>query len=242
MIIEGRNAVTEALESENISVNKVLISNSASAEEKSRIIKLCRQKGIVLQFADSDVLKKLTKSGRNQGMIAYTTEFQYAEVDEILKKAEKENAENFIVILDGIEDPHNLGAIIRSCECAGVHGIIIGKNRACPVNDTVFKTSAGALSNMLIARVTNINQEIEKLKKKGIWVYGAEAGGQSIYKTNLKGNIAVVIGSEGNGISALTKKLCDGIISLPLAGKINSLNASVACGAVLFEIIRQQNK
>ena len=146
----------------------------------------------------------------------------------------------FLVILDSIEDPHNLGAIIRTCECAGVHGIIIPKHRACQVNETVIRTSAGATSNMKIASVTNLNQTIEVLKQKGVWVYGLELGGKDIYKTNLTGSIALVVGSEGFGLSRLVKENCDEIVTLPQRGQINSLNASVACGIAVYEILKQR--
>ena len=146
----------------------------------------------------------------------------------------------FVVILDSIADPHNLGAIIRTAESAGVHGIILQKDRACPVNETVYKTSAGAISNMLIARVVNISQEIEFLKKQGLWIYGLELGGVDFYKTNLTGPIAIVIGSEGEGIRALVKKNCDNVLTLPMKGQVNSLNASVAGGVAIYEILRQR--
>ena len=148
----------------------------------------------------------------------------------------------FIFIVDGIEDPHNFGAIIRSCECAGVHGIIIPKNRNVQVNETVIKTSAGAIANMLIAKVTNIKDAITFLKEKDIWVYAAEAEGANIYKQNLNTNIAIVIGSEGHGVRPTVKSHCDGIISLPLRGSVNSLNASVACGIIVFEILKQREE
>ena len=161
-------------------------------------------------------------------------------VDDILKKAEDKGESPFIVILDGIEDPHNMGAIIRTCECAGVHGIVIPKHRSCQVNDTVIKTSAGATLNMLVASVTNLNNTIEYLKKNNVWVYGLELGGKDIYKTNLSGSIALVVGSEGFGISRLVKENCDEIVSLPQKGKINSLNASVACSIAVYEILKQR--
>ena len=166
--------------------------------------------------------------------MAYTTDFNYSELDELIV-----DGDCLLVVLDEIEDPHNFGAIIRSCECAGVNGIIIPNRRATPVTDTVVKTSAGAISNVKIAKVINLNQAIEKLKQNNIWVYGLEAGGKEIYSVNLRGRVAIVVGSEGRGISKLTKEKCDEIISLPLMGKINSLNASVACGIALYEVVRQ---
>ena len=177
---------------------------------------------------------------RHQGFVCDTVEFKYSEVEEILEYAQSKDEAPFIVILDGIEDPHNLGAIVRTCECAGVHGIIIPNRRACQVNETVIKTSAGATANMKIASVTNINTTIEKLKEQGVWVYGLELGGKDVYKTNLTGPIALVVGSEGFGISRLVKQNCDEVISLPQKGRINSLNASVACGIAVYEILKQR--
>ena len=173
-------------------------------------------------------------------MIGEVVDFEYSDIDEMLKLADDRCEQPLVVILDGVKDPHNLGAIIRSAECAGAHGIIIPKNRSVAVNETVIKTSAGAISNMKIARVTNINYLISDLKQRGLWVYGFEAGKNTMYQTNLKGPIAIVIGSEGEGISELTKKRCDDIVSIPLAGQVNSLNASVACGIALFEVVRQR--
>ena len=154
--------------------------------------------------------------------------------------AKDKNEDPFIVILDGIEDPHNFGAIIRTCECAGVHGIIIPEHRACAVNDTVVKTSAGATANMTIARVNNLNNTIKYLQENGVWVYALETGGKQLTTANLKGSIAIVVGSEGKGISRLTKENCDDIITIPLKGKVNSLNASVANAIVVYEIVRQR--
>lgn len=235
MILTTKNSIREALSS-GLTINKVCVQIGDKDYEVQKLVSLARNKKIKVEYLPKNVLDK--KYGKNQGITAETVEFTYSTVDEILEGAE--NALPFILILDGINDPHNFGAIIRSAECAGVQGIIIPKDRAVAVNDTVIKTSTGAVSNMKIARVSNINNEIEKLKKKGLWVWAAEAGGSDIYKTNLNGPIAVVIGSEGKGVSKLTKEKCDGIISMPMMGKVNSLNASVATGIVLFEILRQR--
>ena len=239
MILTGKNAVREALVSGK-TINKLMALSKLFDAESNEIIALAKQKGVFVNFVSKEALDQASAGARHQGFVAQVTDFEYSELDTIIADANAKNEPLFLVILDGIEDPHNLGAIIRSCECAGVHGIIMGKHRACPVNETVAKVSAGALSFVRIARVTNINQTILSLQKQNIWVYAAEANGTSIYKTNLKGNLALVIGSEGEGVSSLVKKNCDGIVSLPLLGKINSLNASVACGAVLFEAIRQR--
>ena len=154
--------------------------------------------------------------------------------------AKNKGTNHFILILDGVEDPHNFGSIIRVAECLGVDGIIISKNRACPVTDTVIKVSAGATQHIKIAKVTNINNEIERLKKENIWVYACELGGEAVEKANLTGDIAIVMGSEGKGVSALTRKLCDGVVSMKMHGKVNSLNVSVATGIILYEVRRKQ--
>lgn len=239
MIIEGKNAVIEALNSEeNITVEKITVNQNMRPADLNQIYALARAKNVPVTKLAAN---KFPQSSSNQGVIAYCTTFKYSTVADILATAKDKNQHNFIVILDGIADPHNFGSIIRVCECLGVHGIIIGKNRACPVNQTVIKTSAGAASYMKIAKVTNINHEIEALKKQDIWVYACELGGQPLSTTDLKGNIAIVIGSEGNGVSDLTKKLCDGIITIEMHGNINSLNASVAAGIALYQTSLQRN-
>lgn len=236
MIISGKNSITEALKSQT-SINKIQIVKNGRGFES--MIELAKQKKVRFEFVDKEVLDR--QSQFHQGVIADVIDFEYCEMEDILAFAQKMDQPPFILVLDGIEDPHNFGAIIRSAECAGVHGIVISKHRAVPVNETVVKTSAGAISNMKIARVTNINQTLDYLKENNVWVFGAESKGESIYKTNLTGAVAIVIGSEGQGISRLTLEKCDGIISLPLYGKVNSLNASVACGIVLYEVLRQNH-
>ena len=238
MYIEGKNPVLEALKS-GATINKIYIQNNMQ-NQLSQIIALAKQNKIRLDFADKKVLDKKSQTNHHQGVICETTEYEYSDIYEILENANNKNEPPFVIILDGIEDPHNLGAIIRTAECAGVHGIIISKHRACAVNETVIKTSAGATANMLIARVTNINSAIDELKQNGVWVYGLELGGSDIYKTNLSGPIALVIGSEGDGISSLTKQKCDEVVTLPMYGKINSLNASVACAIATYEIKKQR--
>ena len=239
MIIEGKNVVFEALSSGQ-TFNKLFISKQNKDAESQKIINLAKEKNIRIDFVDKFLLDKKTLTHHHQGVIAEVVDFCYSDIDEILELADKRCEQPLIVILDGVKDPHNLGAIIRSAECAGAHGIVIPKNRSVSVNETVIKTSAGAISNMKIARVTNINYLISDLKQRGLWVYGFEAGKNTMYQTNLKGPIAIVIGSEGEGISELTKKKCDDIVSIPLAGSVNSLNASVACGIALFEVVRQR--
>lgn len=240
MIIEGKNSVYEALIA-GTTFNKIVVQAGRHDELGEKIIAEAKSRGIRISFSDKKLLDRMSEGGRHQGFVAEITEFVYSEVSEMKKLAAERGEQPFIVLLDGIEDPHNLGSIIRTCECAGVHGIIIPKQRAALVGSTVLKVSAGAASHMKIAKVTNINTEIELLKKDGFWVYAAAMNGDIIYKTNCIGPIAIVIGNEGKGVSKLTQKICDGIISLPQFGKINSLNAGSATSAIVYEIIRQRN-
>lgn len=238
MLIEGKNAVKEALISDQ-TINKLMVQNNLRDNASNEIIKIAKNKGIRIDFVAREILDKKTKN-RHQGFICEVTDFNYGQIEDIFKKAENNKKDPFIVILDGIEDPHNFGAIIRTCECAGVDGIIIPQHRACAVTDTVVKTSAGATSNMIICRVGNLNNTIDILKKQNIWVYGLETGGKLMTTVNLTGPIAIVVGSEGKGISRLTHEKCDEIVSIKLNGQINSLNASVATGIILYEVIRQK--
>lgn len=238
MYIEGKNAIRQALESK-ITINKIMIDKNIQGR-KDELINLAVQNKIKFEFVPKVVLDKKSKTGHHQGYIAETVDFNYSSVEDILNKAKSKHEKPFVVILDGIEDPHNFGAIIRSCECAGVHGIIIPKNRAVQVNETVIRTSTGAISNMLIAKVTNLKDAINELKNNDVWVFAAETGGENIYNKKLNQNIAIVIGSEGFGIKKSILQQCDGTITLPLCGQVNSLNASVACGIVIFEILRQR--
>ena len=236
MKIKGRNAVREALNSD-VNIIKIMASNSSKDKVLLDILNLAKKKGIKIQYLDNKILDRDCEN--NQGIIAETSEFRYSTVDDILNVAKQKNKPNFILILDGIEDPHNFGSIIRVAECLGVDGIIISKNRACPVNDTVSKVSAGAIEHMKIAKVTNINTEIERLKEQNIWVYACELGGIDLDTADLSGNIAIVMGSEGKGVSSLTKKICDGVFSMQMYGHVNSLNVSVATGIILYEIVRR---
>lgn len=236
MKIKGRNAVREAINSD-VNILKIMASNSSKDRVLLDILKMARNKNIKIQYLDNKILDKECEN--NQGIIAETSDFKYSTVDDILEVARSKGKNNFILILDGVEDPHNFGSIIRVAECLGVDGIIISKNRACPVNDTVSKVSAGAIEHMKIAKVTNINTEIERLKKQNIWVYACELGGEDLDSANLNGNIAIVMGSEGKGVSPLTRKICDGVVSMQMYGKVNSLNVSVATGIVLYEVVRK---
>lgn len=237
MIIEGKNPVKEALNSDTV-ISKVYIQNNHHDTEG--IIKKCKERRIRFNIVDKAVIDKISETGRHQGLIAIVDSFTYSSVDEIVMSAREKNEPLFMLILDGIEDPHNLGSIIRVAECAGVHGIVIPSRRAVGVNDTVVKVSAGAAAHMKVAQVTNINDTIRALKDDFVNVYCTDMDGECIYDSHLTGDIALVIGSEGFGVKALTRKLCDGAVSIPQYGKVNSLNASVATGIAVYEVIRQR--
>lgn len=236
MFIEGRNAVREALQSD-MTINKIYVDKNLE-HRKDEILALASKKRIKVEYLPKNLLDKKSESKRHQGFIADSVDFKYSTLQDLMENVKDETP--FFVLLDGIEDPHNLGAIIRSCECAGVHGIVIPKNRACLVNETVIRTSTGAIANMPICMVTNLKEAIDFFKENGIWVFVAETGGEDIYSKNLTLPIAVVIGSEGKGVKQSLRTYCDGILTLPLMGKVNSLNASVACGITVFEILRQR--
>ncbi len=238
MYIEGKNAIREAL-SRGETINKIMVDKNFQGR-KDEIISSALKNKIKIEYLPRQILDKKSKTLHHQGYIAETVDFTYSSVEDILNKANEKNEEPFVVLLDGIEDPHNFGAIIRSCECAGVHGIIIPKNRACQVNETVIRSSTGAIANMLIAKVTNLKEAIEELKSRDVWVYAAEASGENIFSKTFRGGVAVIIGSEGKGVKPSVLSYCDGVLSIPLKGQVNSLNASVACGIVLFEVLRSK--
>ena len=237
MKIEGRNQVTEAIKSGK-TINKIYVDKNF-ATRKDEIISLAKQNRVRIEFLPKKAMDEISVTNHHQGYIAETIDFEYCNVEDILKVANDRAEAPFVVLLDGIEDPHNLGAIIRTCECAGVHGIIIPKQRACQVNETVVRTSAGAIANMRIARVTNLKEAIDTLKEAGLWIYVSETGGENIYKQNLTGPIGIVVGSEGNGVKPSLRTYCDGIITLPLKGNVNSLNASVASALCVYEALLQ---
>ncbi len=238
MQIEGKNAVKEGLNSK-MSILKIFIDKNIQ-NRKDEIISLAKEKKVKVEFLPKNILDKKSLTNHHQGYIAETVDFEYSTLENLISLPKQNEQTPFFVLLDGIEDPHNFGAIIRSCECAGVHGIVIPKNRACQVNETVVRTSTGAISNMPICQVTNLKEAIEFFKDNGLWIFSAEIGGENIYQKKLNMPIAVVIGSEGKGVKESIKKHCDGVLTLPLRGKVNSLNASVACGVVIFEILRQR--
>lgn len=239
MKIEGRNPVRETILA-GTHIAKLFASNSCKDKVFNEIISLAKDNRVKIQFVSNDILNRESLTSHHQGLVAVVENFKYSTVDEILDYAKEKKEDPFILILDGVEDPHNLGSIIRVCDCLGVHGVIIGKNRAVGVNETVVKTSAGATNYVKVAKVTNINDSIKYLKEQNVWVYACELGGQDITKTDLKGAIGIVLGSEGSGVSQLTKKLCDGVFTIDMVGKVNSLNVSVATGIALYEAFNQR--
>lgn len=239
--VEGRNSVLELLESEK-DINKIFVTRGEKQGSINKIIGRAKGKGIVIVEVDKNKLDEMSQTGNHQGVIAIVPPFEYCDVEEILEEAKSRNEEPFVLILDGIEDPHNLGAIIRTAETAGVHGIIIPKRRAASVNSTVNKVSAGAVEHMKIARVNNINDTIKFLKDNGLWIIGTDAKAENYYyEQDLTGPIALVIGSEGFGMNRLVSENCDILVKIPMKGKITSLNASVSAGIVTYEIVQQRN-
>lgn len=238
-IIAGRNPVTEALKSDR-AIEKLFIAKGELSGSVKVIAALAKEKHIPIKEVDRKKLDFMCGGAAHQGIAAVAAVREYAEVDDIFALAERRGEKPFVLVLDEIEDPHNLGAIIRTAECAGVHGIIIPKRRAAGLTYTVGKASAGAYEYMLVARVTNTVSAIEDLKKRGCWIYGADMNGKTYCTNDLRGACAIVIGSEGKGLGRLVREKCDTIISLPMLGKINSLNASVAAGIIMYEFTRQR--
>lgn len=240
MKIEGRNPVIELLKTDN-AVDKILIQENVFNSGSGKLIySQIKEKGIKYNIVKKEAIDRESESGNHQGFIAFTTEFEYAPLNDIIEYALSRSENPLIVLLDGIEDPQNLGSIIRVCECGGADGIVIPLHRSAQVNETVMKVSAGAAQHIKIARETNINNTIGELKKAGFWIYGGDGRGESMYKTDFRGKTALVIGGEGKGIKKLTIENCDKTISIPMFGKINSLNASVACGILVYEVNRQR--
>ncbi len=239
-LIYGRNACLEALNTGKVEELYIQKGNLKGSIEK--VIGRAKNKNVVIKNVDKKTLDNMANGEVHQGVIALISSFEYSSVDDILKEAKNRNEDPFIVILDEIEDPHNLGAIIRSSETAGVHGVIIPKRRSASINSTVYKSSAGACNYLKVAKVTNINRTIDELKEKNIFVYGTDGDAKNYYnKTNLTGPIAIVIGNEGKGISMQIKKNCDELIKIPMRGRITSLNASNACAIVCYEVLRQRD-
>lgn len=240
--VYGRNPVIEALKSDG-EVDKVYVQKGATGGSIRKIISMAKKSGIVVTQVDEGKLASMSENNNHQGVVALVTDFHYASIDEILELANERGEDPFVVVLDSIEDTHNLGAIIRTAECAGVHGIIIPKRRAAMVNATVYKTSAGAVEYMKVAKVTNIADTIDELKEKGLWIYGADMNGkEKYYDANLTGPIGLVIGGEDKGITDYIGNKCDVLVNIPMLGEISSLNASASAGILIYEVIRQRDK
>ena len=240
MKTEGRNAVAELLKTDR-NIDKILMEKGAQGS-LSVLLAEARKRGIRVQFAERAVLDKESESRRHQGVIAFTTEYEYYDLDDIIREKKDPDRGGFIVLCDGIEDVHNLGSILRVAECAGADGVVIPKAGSASVTESVIRISAGAAEHMKVARVPNLVSAVETLKKSGYWVYALEAGGEDIYKEDFSGNIALVVGGEDSGVRRLTKERCDKILSIPLYGKVNSLNASVALGVAAYEAVRRRRE
>lgn len=237
--IYGKNAVLELLKSDQ-SVDCIYLIAGEQKGTAHLVSSLAKEKGIPVRQVPEQKLENLSEGERHQGIVAVLPSVEYASLDFLLKKAEERGEPPFLILADGIEDPHNLGAIIRTAESAGAHGLVIPRHRSATVNGTVFKTSAGAAAHLPVARVSNLTDTIEDLKKSGIWVYGADMDGESIWQSNLSGAVALVVGSEGKGIGQRVKNACDAIVSIPMVGAVNSLNASVAAGILMYEVARRR--
>lgn len=238
-MIEGRNAVLEAFRSGKC-VDKLFILDGCQDGPVRTIAREARKHDTIVKFVPKERLDSMSETGAHQGVIAQVAAYDYSTVEDILKKAEDKGEPPFIILLDNIEDPHNLGAIIRTANLAGAHGVIIPKNRAAGLTATVARTSAGALNYTPVAKVTNLAKTIEDLKKEGLWFMCADMGGTTMYDLDLKGPIGLVIGNEGEGVGRLVKEKCDMVASIPMKGDIDSLNASVAAGVLAYEIVRQR--
>ncbi|MGL4741406.1 MAG: 23S rRNA (guanosine(2251)-2'-O)-methyltransferase RlmB [Sarcina sp.] len=240
-LVEGRNAVIELLKSGRTTIEQIFIANGKIEGSITKIIALAKEQKVMIKEVDRKKLDSLSETNAHQGVIAQITPFKYSEVEDILEYAQSRDEKPFIIILDELEDPHNLGSIVRTAELCGVHGIIIPKRRNVGVTGTVYKTAAGAIEHMKIAKVTNINNEIDKLKAKGVWIYGSDIRGKEFsYNVNFSGACALIIGNEGKGMSKLTAKKCDLLVKIPMVGKINSLNASVAGGIMMYEVMKSR--
>lgn len=239
-IIEGRNPVIEALRSD-AQIDTILINKESAQGSLNKIFELAKEKNILIKNVDKALLDRLSENKRHQGVIAEAMEYEYKDIDDILNYAKSKNEKPFVIILDEITDVHNLGSIIRSAECLGAHGVIIPKRRAAQVNGVVAKSSAGAIEYLPVCRVTNISETLEELKKKGLWIYGADMSGEKyIFEEKFDVPVGLVIGSEGFGIGRLVKEKCDILVKVPMKGNINSLNASNAASIIIYEIMKQR--
>lgn len=239
LTIEGRNAVIEAFRAGK-PVDKLFVQDGCKDGPIQTILKEARKRDTIVNFVARERLDQMSVTGKHQGVIAFAAAYEYAEVEDILNAARKKGEPPFIFLLDGIEDPHNLGAIIRTANLAGAHGVIIPKHRAAGLTQTVAKTSAGAINYMPVAKVTNLANAIEDLKREGLWFVCADMGGELMYRLDLRGPIGLVIGNEGSGVGKLVREKCDMAASIPMKGDIDSLNASVAAGVLAYEIVRQR--
>ena len=239
LTIEGRNAVLEAFRSGK-TIDKLFVLDGCQDGPVKSIIREAKKHDTIITYVSRDRLDQMAESGHHQGVMAFAAAYEYAEVEDILEAAGKKGEPPFVFLLDGIEDPHNLGAIIRTANLAGAHGVIIPKRRAVGLTATVARTSAGALNYTPVAKVTNLVSTMEELKKQGMWFVCADMGGETMYRLNLTGSLGLVIGNEGEGVSRLVKEKCDMVASIPMKGDIDSLNASVAAGVLAYEIVRQR--
>lgn len=239
LTIEGRNAVIEAFRSGK-TIDKLFVQEGSQDGPIHTILREAKKHDTIVNFVKKERLDQLSDTGKHQGVIAFAAAYEYAEVEDMLKAAEEKGEAPFLFLLDNIEDPHNLGAIIRTANLAGAHGVIIPKRRAVGLTATVARTSAGALNYTPVAKVTNLSKTIEELKERGMWFVCADMGGQTMYDLDLKGPMGLVIGNEGEGVSRLVKEKCDFVASIPMKGNIDSLNASVAAGVLAYEIVRQR--
>lgn len=239
-VLIGRNAVTEALRAGR-GINKLLLAEGDKEGAVSEILALAKERGIVTQFVERSKIEAIAGGLRHQGVLAYAAPVAYADLEDILKAAEEKGEDPFLLLLDELEDPHNLGALLRTADATGVHGVLIPKRRSVPLTATVAKTSAGAIEYVPVARIGNITQTLKALKDKGFWVAGADMDGtQNYYEADLTGPLVLVVGSEGKGMGRLTKEACDFIVKMPMTGRINSLNASVAGSILMYESMRQR--
>ena len=238
-MIIGRNPVIEALKNKR-EMEKIVIADGSEGSV-SKIIGMAKDQGVVIQYRERAALDRMAGGRPHQGVVAFVSAYKYSELEDIFALAEKRNEQPFIMILDDLEDPHNLGAIMRTCDCAGAHGVIIPKRRAAGLTEIVGKASAGAVEYVPCVRVTNIAQTIDKLKDQGVWIAACDMGGTEYYRQNLTGSIGIVIGSEGKGISKLVKEKCDFTVSMPMMGRINSLNASNAAAVIMYEVRKQRD-
>lgn len=237
MKLEGKNPVREVINSGR-AINKLYVLDKTTDTQIREWVQIAKQNHVKVEWVDKKILDKLSSTGHHQGIIAECVDFKYTDLDDILKK----EGDLLLVMLDDLQDPHNLGSVIRVAECAGADAVIIPSRNSVDVNETVIRVSAGASAHMPVCKVGNLNATIEKLKKHNVWIFGADMDGTEMQKTNLQGNVALVVGAEGTGLSKLTRKLCDAIVSIPMFGKVNSLNASVSAGILLYEAVRQRRK